>query len=148
MRKISKALGFTLIELMIVVAVIGVLAAVAYPSYKDSVRKSRRVDAQSALTDAAQRLEAFYARNAQYTVDMTDLGYDNANWNLVPQDVPNADQYYRIRLLNIGGCNVENCYRLEARPRNDQANDRVDRYRLWSTGRKQRRESGAWINNW
>ena len=49
--------GFTLIELMIVVAVIAILAAIAYPTYQDSVRKSRRADAKAALLELAQWME-------------------------------------------------------------------------------------------
>lgn len=64
--KREAARGFTLIELMIVVAVIGILAAIAYPSYVDSVRKSRRADALAALTDARLKQEKYRASNISY----------------------------------------------------------------------------------
>jgi type IV pilus assembly protein PilE len=64
--KTASSRGFTLIELMIVVAVIGILAAVAYPSYQDSVRKSRRADGQTALLQAVQVAERFFTRNNSY----------------------------------------------------------------------------------
>src|SRR5690554_4830566 len=59
--------GFTLLELMIVVAVIGILAAIAYPSYMDSVRKSNRADAKAALNDAAQQMQRCYTLNSTFT---------------------------------------------------------------------------------
>lgn len=55
--------GFTLIELMIAVVVVAILAAIALPSYRSSVVRSNRADAQQALLVAAQNLERFYATN-------------------------------------------------------------------------------------
>jgi len=58
--------GFTLIELMIVVAIVALLAAIAFPSYARYVEQARRADAKSALMDAAQRLERCYTQNNSY----------------------------------------------------------------------------------
>ncbi len=58
--------GFTLIELMIAVAIVALIAAIAYPSYRDSVLRSRRSDAKVALTQTAQTLERCYSQFASY----------------------------------------------------------------------------------
>jgi type IV pilus assembly protein PilE len=58
--------GFTLIEVMIVVAIIAIIAAVALPSYFDSIRKARRADAYNAITKAQQAQERFRANNTSY----------------------------------------------------------------------------------
>lgn len=76
----SRNRGFTLIELMITIVVIAILAAIAYPSYIDSVRKSRRADGKAFLTDAAAREERFFALNNAYTAVIVapgGLGYSN-----------------------------------------------------------------------
>ncbi len=59
--------GFTLLELMIVVTIIGILASIAYPAYQDSVRKARRAEAKSALVEAANSMERYYTQNGSYT---------------------------------------------------------------------------------
>jgi len=62
----TNKMGFTLIELMIAIAVIAVLAAVVYPSYLSQIRKSGRSDAKVALSDAAQRLQRCFTTTSTY----------------------------------------------------------------------------------
>ena len=81
--------GFTLIELMVVVAIIAILAAVAIPNYNDHVRKSRRADAKVAVAQTAQRLERCY-------VDNNTFVYDAADAPSCPQNFTTGDGYYTI----------------------------------------------------
>ncbi|MFT6984470.1 MAG: type IV pilus assembly protein PilE [Psychromonas sp.] len=70
-----KNRGFTLIELLITIAIIGILAGVAYPSYMQYVLKSKRSEAQSALLDLANRQEMYYLDHHKYAVNLnTELG--------------------------------------------------------------------------
>ncbi len=61
--------GFTLIELMIVVAVIAILAAVAYPSYVRYITKTHRVAAEGCLSEYSNWMERFYTTNLRYDKD-------------------------------------------------------------------------------
>ncbi|MGH9960787.1 MAG: type IV pilin protein [Pyrinomonadaceae bacterium] len=63
---LSKLRGFTLIELMITVAVVAILASIALPSYLEQVRKSKRAEGKSALLRAAQNMERYYTNNNTY----------------------------------------------------------------------------------
>lgn len=71
----QKQQGFTLIEIMIVVAIIGIISAIAYPSYMAQVQKSKRSDAQIALQQLAQRQESYFSRTYSYALTLTQLGY-------------------------------------------------------------------------
>ena len=65
-RRASRPAGFTLIELMITVAIVSILAAVAYPSYREYIERSRQSEAQGMLMESAQWMERFYAENYRY----------------------------------------------------------------------------------
>jgi type IV pilus assembly protein PilE len=105
--------GFTLVELMIVVAIIAIIAAIALPSYNRQVEKSRRADAQSALMNAAQTLERCFTRTNTY------VGCDD---NL-PDESPDGFYALNARVL-------ANQYVLQARPQGVQANDACGEFRL------------------
>jgi len=66
--------GFTLVELMIVVAIIGVVGAIAVPSYDSFMKKSKRADAKVGLAKLADRQERHYLQNNTYTTSLTALG--------------------------------------------------------------------------
>ncbi|MCL1040629.1 MULTISPECIES: type IV pilin protein [Shewanella] len=72
--KKSSLLGFTLIELMITVAIVGILAAIAYPSYINYVTKSGRSEGVAAVMRVANLQEQYYLDNRAYATDMTKLG--------------------------------------------------------------------------
>ncbi|MDH5610853.1 MAG: type IV pilin protein [Gammaproteobacteria bacterium] len=69
----KKNNGFTLIELMIVVVIIGILTAVAAPSYMDYLRESRRADAKVGLTKLADKQERYYLQNNIYATTLANL---------------------------------------------------------------------------
>jgi len=106
--------GFTLIELMIVVAIIAILAAVAVPTYTDQVRKSRRSAAQIALVEMANRQELFFADNFAYTNDMTALPYSTTSA---------AGGFYTLSVSNLNVAPPGFTLTAQANPAKDQVND-------------------------
>jgi type IV pilus assembly protein PilE len=94
---------------MVVIAIIGILAAFAYPSYRDHVIKSRRADAQNALMTAASDMEKYFWSNMKYTKDMTDIGYD-------AEPAASPEGYYEISAAEGNTGNIATSYILTARP--------------------------------
>jgi type IV pilus assembly protein PilE len=78
--KHSHLAGFSLIELMVVVVITAILASIAVPAYNNSIRKSRRTEAKTALLDAAAREERYFATQNQYTANPASLAYGSGAW--------------------------------------------------------------------
>ena len=123
--------GFTLIELMIVVAVIAILSAIAYPSYQEYVMRSRRIEGQSLLNDAAARQERWRAQNGNYMTDNSVTGIPKLK---LPHGDKSENGYYTLSLAvvaNDGG------YTLTARRASVQEADRhCGDFTLDATGKK------------
>lgn len=87
-----KYQGFTLIELMIVIAIIAIIAAFAIPAYSDYVTRAKRADAKTAISQVQLAEEQWRANNTSYTNDMTNFGYPGADNQASP------DGYYSITI--------------------------------------------------
>ncbi|MFT5532539.1 MAG: type IV pilus assembly protein PilE [Burkholderiaceae bacterium] len=131
--------GFTLIELMIVVAIVAILAAIAFPSYTQQVRKGRRVDAKSAMLDLAARQEKFFATNNRYSVSGTALNYGN---NFPISLVTGSVTSYTMTVTQVAVTD----YTITATPAGDQVADACNTYVLNNFGVQSNLTAGGAAN--
>ena len=91
--------GITLIELMIVVVIVSILAAVAYPNYQEFTARAKRNEARAALLRLATNQERFYLNNNTFTTQLTALGFSTTpTWDT-------ETGYYRVRVTNANASN-------------------------------------------
>ncbi len=133
MSKINNQQGFTLIELLIAIAIIGILATIAYPNYQDSVRKSRRSDAKSALMGFVNAMERHYTENNTYCDAAAASGTavsgcgtstpDTGSPSIFSTESPidGTDKYYNLTIQAVS----QTTYTLRATPKNAQAGDGI-----------------------
>lgn len=113
--------GFTLIELMIVIAIVAILAAIGYPSYQNSVLRSNRADARVALQEAAARQERFYAEGNSYSNDVSKL-VTNADGSSSPEGKYTVSVSVSCS-RTISGTTYYSCFDLTATAKGTQAKD-------------------------
>lgn len=143
-RSLHGARGFTLIELMIVVAVVAILAAIAYPSYTEHVARSRRAEAKSVLLENAQWIERQYTRSNAYN-KMPDRSTNLTTDSLPVKTVPREGGTAQYNISFVDGQPTANSFTLQAVPAGPMANDKCGSLTLTHTGLKNATGTGATV---
>lgn len=130
--------GITLMELMIVVVIVGIMAAVAYPNYRDFAARAKRNEAKAILLEIAQNQERFYLQNSTYGT-LSQLGYpgdtittDTGSYSVTVIG-PNASNFTARASFQKGGAEAGKCLTFEVDGRGAQTS--APKTDCWTTAR-------------
>ena len=132
-RTKSSQNGFTLIELMIVIAIVGILASIALPAYQDSVKSGKRADAKGVLMNSANAMERYFTSNSSYT------GATPGSNGVPTQSPLTGTANYNITLLITG---LGSGYTLTATAVNSMSGD--GNFTLKATGARTSSAGSCW----
>lgn len=108
--------GFTLVEVMVVVVVVGILASIAYPSYQEAVRRGKRAEGRAALMQLMQQQERYYSRHNSYiTFSSVSMDDDETKFKWFSGDSV-ASSAYEISAVACAGETIRDCVQLVADP--------------------------------
>jgi type IV pilus assembly protein PilE len=122
--------GFSLIELMIVVAIMGILVTIAMPAYTESVRRSNRAEAKSELVQVASEQERFFSSTNSYSTDATPLNTPV----VAARQRTTTNAWYVIAVAACDGGTIAICFIATATAQNEQAADGCTTFTLTSIG--------------
>lgn len=134
MNKQVRSRGFTLVELMVVLVVAGILAAIAIPSYTQYILRSHRTNAQAVLAETAQFMERYYTTNDSYAGAALLTA-------VVPRNASGTDVRYDVSFVEDPGADT---FVLQAVPANAQAGDECGTLTLSNTGAQGADADGCW----
>ncbi len=110
-----KMRGITLLELLIVVVIVGIMAAIAYPNYRDFAARAKRTEAKAILLEIAQNQERFYLQNSRYGT-LSELGYtgdtietDTQSYDVTINPPPDASNFTAVATYKLGGSEAGKC---------------------------------------
>ncbi|MDO6763461.1 type IV pilin protein [Agarivorans sp. 1_MG-2023] len=127
--------GFTLLEVMITVAIVAILAGIAYPSYLSHVQSTKREEGKRTLVEAAQHMESYYAMHLNYSGAVS-----SASLNFYTPSNDFGEIYTLTAVANSTGTS----YTLTATPKGSQSGDSCGPLTISSTGATTPASGGCW----
>lgn len=140
--RLNKQQGVTLIELMITIVIVGIIAAVAYPSYQSFIQKSRRADGQASLMSFAAAMERHFTVNDTYASTISGSAPSAPLSSVFPSEAPldGDDKFYDLEVQAV----TTSTFTIQAVPKGPQDGDRCGTLTLTHAGARGAGDTDCW----